>query len=170
MLTQRLGSATQKNPAFIDSLIAEIKAHPGCCDEVWLATDYGFPPMDVHRASAETLKDVAEKFRAIGVRVSLQLSNSIGHGQYMSALDCSGLVYEGSPVEHMVGQGGEVAGYTFCWHGENFRRYVIEQLQAYVSAIRAQYHADSKTQVNRLCHKAMQLCIISRAERLRNQN
>lgn len=136
MLTQRLGSATQKDPAFIDSLIAQIKAHPGCCDEVWLATDYGFPPMDVHRASAETLKDVAEKFRAIGVRVSLQLSNSIGHGQYMSALDCSGLVYEGSPVEHMVGQGGEVAGYTFCWHGENFRRYVIEQLQAYVSAVR----------------------------------
>ena len=136
MLTQRLGSTTQKDPAFIDSLIAEIQANPGCCDEVWLATEYGFPPMAVHRDSAETLKRVAEKFRAIGVRVSLQLSNSIGHGQYMSAKDCSGLVYDGSPAEHMVGQGGEVAGYSFCWHGEHFRRYVIEQLQVYASAIR----------------------------------
>ena len=136
MLTQRLGSTTQKDPAFIDSLITQIKAHPGCCDEVWLATDYGFPPMEVHRASAETLKGVAEKFRAIGVRVSLQLSNSIGHGQYMSAQDCSGLVYDGSPVERMVGQDGAVAGYSFCWRGAYFRRYVIEQLQTYVSAVR----------------------------------
>lgn len=136
MLTQRLGSATQKDPAFIDSLIEQIKAHPGCCDEVWLATDYGFPPMDVHRASAETLRAAAAKFCAIGVRVSLQLSNSIGHGQYMSALDCSGLVYEGSPVEHMVGQDGTAADYVFCWHGEHFRSYVIQQLRAYVSAVR----------------------------------
>ncbi len=52
MLTQRLGSRTQKDPAFIDSLINQIVSHPGCCDEVWLATDYGFPPMEVHEASA----------------------------------------------------------------------------------------------------------------------
>lgn len=136
MLTQRLGSATQKDPKFIDALIEQIQAHPGCCDEVWLATDYGFPPMDVHRASAETLGGVAEKFRAAGVRVSLQLSNSIGHGQYMSAQDCSGLVYEGSPVEKMVGQDGTVADYCFCWNGEHFRRYVIEQMRVYAEKVR----------------------------------
>lgn len=136
MLTQRLGSSTQKDPAFIDALIREIADHPGCCDEVWLATDYGFPPMSVHRASAETLRGVAEKFRSAGVRVSLQLSNSIGHGQYMSAQDCSGLVYEGSPAERMVGQDGSVAGYCFCWHGEHFRRYVIDQIRIYAEAVR----------------------------------
>ena len=136
MLTQRLGSATQKDPKFIDALIEQIQAHPGCCDEVWLATDYGFPPMDVHRAAAETLKGAAEKFRKIGVRVSLQLSNSIGHGQYMSAQDCSGLVYEGSPVEKMTGQDGTVADYCFCWNGEHFRRYVLEQIRIYAEAIR----------------------------------
>lgn len=136
MLTQRLGSFTQKDPAFVDALIQQIKAHPGCCDEVWLATDYGFPPMDVHRASAETLRGAAEKFRLAGIRVSLQLSNSIGHGQYMSAQDCSGLVYDGSPVEKMVGQDGTVADYSFCWNGENFRRYVIDQIRIYAEAIR----------------------------------
>lgn len=45
MLTQRLGSETQKDPAFLAELIAAIQAHPGSCDEVWLATDYGFPSM-----------------------------------------------------------------------------------------------------------------------------
>ena len=53
MLTQRLGSETQKDPAFLAELIAAIQAHPGSCDEVWLATDYGFPSMETHRASAE---------------------------------------------------------------------------------------------------------------------
>lgn len=135
MLTQRLGSGTQKNPAFIDSLIAEITAHPGCCDEVWLATDYGFPSLDVHRKAAGTLAGVAEKFRKIGVRVSLQLSNSIGHGQYMSSQDCSGLVYDGTPVEKMVGPDGTVADYCFCWRGKHFREYVMEELRAYVTAV-----------------------------------
>ncbi len=135
MLTQRLGSATQKDPAFIDALIHEILAHPGSCDEVWLATDYGFPALDVHRQTAETLAEVAEKFRKIGVRVSLQLSNSIGHGQYMESEDCSGLVYDGSPIEKMVGHDGTVANYCFCWRGKNFREYVLTELKAYLTAI-----------------------------------
>ncbi len=135
MLTQRLGSSTQKDPAFIDALIREIVAHPGCCDEVWLATDYGFPSLAVHEQSAETLAGVAEKFRNIGVRVSLQLSNSIGHGQYMASRDCSGLVYDGSPVEHMVDANGTVADYCFCWRGENFRKYVMAELRSYITAI-----------------------------------
>ena len=135
MLTQRLGSRTQKDPAFIDALIAEITAHPGCCDEVWLATNYGFPPMDVHRQSAEILGEVAAKFRNIGVRVSLQLSNSIGHGEYMQSQDCSGLVYDGSPIENMVDADGTVADYCFCWNGKHFREYVMEELREYVSVI-----------------------------------
>ena len=128
MLTQRLGSETQKDPAFLAELIAAIQAHPGSCDEVWLATDYGFPSMETHRASAEALGKIAEKFRAIGVRVSLQLSNSLGHGQYMSARDCSGLVYEGSPAENMVGHRGERADYCFCWRGAHVREYVRQEL------------------------------------------
>ena len=47
MLTQRLGSSTQKDDAFIDSLLTAIEEHPGSCDEVWLASDYGFPPLEM---------------------------------------------------------------------------------------------------------------------------
>ena len=136
MLTQRLGSSTQKNTAFIDSLIKEIKAHPGCCDEVWFATDYGFPPLEAHKKSADALRESAEKFRKAGVRVSLQLSNSIGHGQYMRSRDCSGLVSENSGVGHMVDADGTVAGYCFCWNDKIFREYTFTALKYYLEAVK----------------------------------
>lgn len=136
MLTQRLGSDTQKNPEFIDSLIKEIKAHPGCCDEVWFATDYGFPPLEKHKQSAAALRENAEKFRKAGIRVSLQLSNSIGHGQYMRSRDCSGLVSDSSKVAHMVGADGTVAGYCFCWSDKVFRDYTFTALKYYLEAVK----------------------------------
>lgn len=136
MLTQRLGSATQRDPVFIDSLIAQIKAHPGSCDEVWFATDYGFPPLEKHRVDAEALAPLAEKFRAAGVRVSLQLSNSIGHGQYMCVRDCRGLVSPESKVRHMVGHDGVEAGYCFCWNDSVFREYTFTALRFYLKAVK----------------------------------
>lgn len=136
MLSQRLGSDTQKDPRFIDEFVAAVRRHPGCCDEVWLATDYGFPPLSVHEASAENLAVAAEKLREIGMRVSLQLSNSVGHGQYMATRDCSGLVYDGSPVEHMVGPDGTVAEYCFCWHGEHFRKYTFAEIRMYAEKVK----------------------------------
>ncbi|MBQ9545241.1 MAG: hypothetical protein IJV00_08955, partial [Clostridia bacterium] len=136
MLTQRLGSNTQKDPAFIDSFIRAVKAHPGCCDEVWLATDYGFPKPQTHRRAAGILAVQAKKLREAGLRVSLQLSNTIGHGEYMSALDCTGLVYEGSPVGHLVGHDGVSADYCFCWNDRFFRDYTVFALREYVRLIR----------------------------------
>lgn len=136
MLTQRLGSATQKNPVFIDSLIKEITAHPGSCDEVWFATDYGFPPLEKHQVSAEALTESAEKFRKAGIRVSLQLSNSIGHGQYMRSQDCTGLVSPDSKVRHMVDADGTVAGYCFCWNDIVFREYTFSALRYYLRAVK----------------------------------
>lgn len=136
MLTQRLGSGTQKNESFITAFIAAVRSNPGSCDEVWLASDYGFPKPEKHRESAARLASVAARLRAAGLRVSLQISNTVGHGQYMSAQDCSGLVFEGSKAEHMVGHDGTEAGYCFCWNGENFRRYVRDFVGEYVRAVR----------------------------------
>lgn len=136
MLTQRLGSTTQKNEVFVDALIQQIQLHPGSVDEVWLATDYGFPTLETHRQSAQQLVRTAEKFRKIGVRVSLQLSNSIGHGEYMSARDCTGLLYPGSSIEKMVGHDGTVADYCFCWNGRHLREYVKQELTEYVSRLK----------------------------------
>lgn len=136
MLTQRLGNSLQKQTEYVDALIGKIKAHPGSCNEVWLSTDYGYPSIEEHKASAEVLESIAQKFRKQGIRVSLQLSNSIGHGSYMASRDCSGLVYEGSPVEKMVGHDGKTADYCFCWNGAYFRKYIIEQVKLYLGKIK----------------------------------
>ncbi len=136
MLTQRLGSDTQKDPRFLDEFIKIVKENPGSCDEVWLSSDYGFPKIETHIKAAETLLAASEKLREAGLRVSLQISNTIGHGQYMSSQDCTGLVYENSPAEKMVGHDGTVADYCFCWRGKNFREYTFSYIREYVKRIK----------------------------------
>ena len=63
MLTQRLGSSTQLDAAFISDFIRIVKDNPGSCDEVWLATSYGFPPLSVHRDMADKLAVIADRLR-----------------------------------------------------------------------------------------------------------
>lgn len=135
-LIQRLGSTTQKVDSFTDALIEKIKENPGSCTEVWLSSDYGFPPIETHKKAAEKLAEVAEKFRNIGVRVSLQISNTMGHGEYMRSCDCSGLVYDGSPATRFTGPDGTKANYCFCPNGEYFRNYTTEEIKLYVSAVK----------------------------------
>lgn len=134
-LIQRLGSDTQYDKKYIDDLLGYVKAHPGSCDEVWFASDYGFPSIEVHRAHAQALKAVADRLRAAGIGVSLQISNSIGHGQYMSSRDCTGLCAPEVGTRRMVGHDGVTADYCFCWRGEVLRSYLVEEVTAYAAAL-----------------------------------
>ena len=131
MLTQRLGSENQKKDAYIDNVIKIIVQNPGSCDDVWFSTDYGFPHLSVHEKTAQAIAVQSKKFEKIGVSVSLQISNTIGHGEYMAKCDCSGLLYEDSPVEHMAGPDGNMAGHCFCWRGEHFIKYTLEMVKIY---------------------------------------
>lgn len=131
MLTQRFGSDLQTDPAFVREFLETVRRHPGSCDEVWLASNYGFPTLETHRKTVDALMETADQLRAAGIRVSLQISNTIGHGQYMCSRDNSGLVYDGSPAEHMVGPDGTVAGYCFCWNGEHFLHYIEAEMREY---------------------------------------
>ncbi len=131
MLVQRLGSQSQKNESFIDDLCNNIKNNPNSCQEVWFATDYGFPSIETHAKTAQTIKEFSKKFEKIGVKISLQISNTIGHGVYMSSHDCSGLVYEGSLAEPLVGHDGTVAKYSFCPAGENVIKYIVTYIKEY---------------------------------------
>lgn len=106
MLTQRLGKPHQTDDAYIDRLLSMIRDNPGSCDEIWFASLYGYPKPETHRAYAKEILPQAEKFRRAGIRVSLQISNTVGHGEYISKRDCSGLVYPGSPERNLVGWDG----------------------------------------------------------------
>ena len=133
-LIQRLGS--ELSDEYVDGYLQTATQDAGACDTVWIATKYGYPPKEVHKQAAQLAAKTAEKFRQKGVSVELQLSNTIGHGEYMSARDCSGLLFDGSPVEKMVGHDGVVADYAYCWRGKFFRQYINETLAYYVELVR----------------------------------
>ena len=119
----------------LEEFIKAIKKHPNSMNAVWLNTKYGYPSLEHHKEYANTLALMAKRLREEGISVDLQLSNSIGHGAYMSKLDCSALVYEGSPVRKLVGHNGVVATHSFCWNDEYFREYNRELVKYYVSSI-----------------------------------
>lgn len=129
-LSQRLWNESSSD-LFYDDVLDLILQHPGSCDDVWLTTLIGYPQKEEHHKYAQKLVGVAEKFRAAGISISLQAANTLGHGQYACAYDCSGLVYDGSPVEHMVGPDGTVAQLSFCPRGRHFRAYICETLAYY---------------------------------------
>lgn len=133
-LMQRLGN--DFSDEYIENYIKYSSKYPRACDNVWLPTLYGYPTKETHAKTADFLKTVAKKFREKGISVSLQLSNTLGHGEYMSCKDCSGLVYDGSPVEKMVGHDGIIAEYAFCWRGKHFRQYINETTAFYVESIK----------------------------------
>jgi len=117
-------------------LFKALEDHPDSFTDVWINTLYGYPTNKAHSDAADYYRDLAEKFRAKGIKVSLQLSNTIGHGAYSSARDCSGLIYPGSPAKRLVGHDGTVCEYCFCYNDRYFRDYIITHVCDYVAKIR----------------------------------
>lgn len=128
MINIRLGNH-HKEYDESEKLIEKINLNKGCCDSVWFSSEYGFPTIDKHKAAAEKIKETAELYRANGIRVDLQISNTIGHGEYMKTRDNSGI--KAHNLELMVGHDGKVANYCFCWNGKNFRDYTKEAVKEY---------------------------------------
>ena len=118
-----------------DLLLSALDRHPGFFTDIWLNTAYGYPKNEDHRKAADLLAEFAARFREKGIRVSMQISNTLGHGRYMAARDCSGLVYENSPVQNMVGHDGGTSAYSFCWNDPTFRRYLAEHVRDYAAKI-----------------------------------
>lgn len=133
MITLRLGERHSR-PEYARELIDAIKRNPKSCDVVWFSSLYGYPAPEMHKKEAEKITEISNLYKENGIRVSIQISNTIGHGEYMKSKDCSGLVYPGSPVEKLVGPDGTVANYCFCWRGENFRKYMEETTKYYAQA------------------------------------
>lgn len=63
----------------------------------------------------------------------MQLSNTVGHGDYMKIQDFSGLVYKGSKVQYMVSAEGITGDNAFCWNDKVFRQYIIDSLNCYAA-------------------------------------
>lgn len=133
-LMQRLYDVYTKD--FTDDVLQVVTKYKDSCDNVWLCTPFGYPSKETHKANAIKAGVMAQKFRDNEISVSLQIANTIGHGEHVMASDCSGLVYEGSPVKNMVGHDGITTKYVFCWRDKFFRDYVNETLSYYVESIK----------------------------------
>ena len=62
MINIRLGmhhSKLEKSVEFIEA----VKRHPGCCDEVWFASEYGFPKLERHKAIAESIAELSKLYK-----------------------------------------------------------------------------------------------------------
>lgn len=104
----RLWPQHHKDPVELRELLAALKRNRCACDEVWFATEIGFPPMAVHEQSAQLLGEAVKKVCALGIAPGLQIANTLGHG--MSLLcDESGAVW---PM--MVDEEGRSAPPTPC--------------------------------------------------------
>ncbi len=123
------------NGEHMEWLIDVHRHFPNSFSDVWLSAAYGYPNLKKHRKLSEELSKSATLLRKNGIGVSLQLSNTIGHGQYMAAKDCSALQEELKEATRLVGHDGTVAEYAFCWRDEMFLAYVEEQLYWYVKNV-----------------------------------
>ena len=106
MITLRLGKQ-YNDPKQAKELAEAIVRNPGSCDNVWFTTQFGFPTLETHKAYAKSLQESAKIFRNAGIGVSIQIANTFGHGERVKNHDCSGLVFDGSPAELMVGPKGK---------------------------------------------------------------
>lgn len=128
MINIRLGER-HKAVGEAEKLVAMMRRHPGCCDSVWMASQYGYPLLSTHEKNAEMMKQSVGVYREAGIRVDLQISNTVGHGDYMKSKDCRAVSEYG--FEKMVGHDGITADYAFCWNGKNFTEYIVKVLEIY---------------------------------------
>ncbi len=119
----------------LDILLAAEARNKGAFTEVWLNMPYGYPTMEENRKLAKQYAEAAKKLRDAGIHVSLQISNTIGHGLFVAKRDCSGLLFEGSPVQYLVGHDGTFSKYSYCWNGKFFRDYICESTRIFAEAV-----------------------------------
>ncbi len=134
MYTHRLSENFLRNEDRMDGFFDGLKKYPNSCHEIWVASLYGFPKIEAHQKLADDVQDVVKRFRDEGIRVSLQISNTLGHSASCLSYNNEGLFYEGSDV-YKVGIDGTVSNYTVCPTSPEFQKYLSEELKVYLLAI-----------------------------------
>ena len=141
MLTQRLknfsAQTPKENDAYVNSLIDAILSEPDSCHEVWFSTAFGYPTLEAHAQYAAECARLAVAFRKAGIRVSMQVNNTIGHGAFVTkSVDCSGLVNDSLTLDNLTAPDGTSSPYSFCWWDKTFIDYNCRMVKPYVSLLK----------------------------------
>ena len=114
------------NDQLMEDLLAVIDRHRESVDEVWFASEYGFPELGKIEKSSMKMMEAAKKIRSRGIVASLQISNSIGHGDYLRYMDFNGLKWS-----NMMGPDGTICEYINCPTDPQFLHYIQESTRLY---------------------------------------
>ncbi len=129
VLSLRLGDKDNADQVYIDRLIKAIMESGKPFDEVWIATPYRFVPLEESKEIVKSIKRTAEKFQAIGITPSLQISRTIGH----SPLLLKGDTIDNSAMNRIVFMDGNVSPGRLCWNNEHLRKYIYESTKIYAA-------------------------------------
>jgi hypothetical protein len=125
LLTQRLWEV-HKSPSELNALLEVLERQRDACDEVWFATEYGFPPLADVEKFALQMGQAAAQIRQLRIVASLQISNSFGHGEYLRYLNFTGISWQG-----IVGPDGTTSPYCNCPRDPDFLAYLTATTKAY---------------------------------------
>jgi len=123
----RLWPHHHTHQAHLNELLAALKRNRRACDEVWFATECGFPPMEEHARSAGLMADAAEKIRGMGIEPGLQIANTIGHGMSMMSDD------SGARWPLMVDAAGRKGAPTPCPRSPSVLAYIDRMTRLYAA-------------------------------------
>lgn len=135
MYTHRLAVRCVNDPVWVDEFLKYVDENPNSCQEVWFCSSYAFPPIEKHREFARGMKPAVEKFRSRGIRVALQISNTIGGHSGTLNSDCTGLIRDDWHAQYIVGSEGQEFPATFCARSKEFTEYVQKELEAYLTEL-----------------------------------
>jgi len=116
----------------VDSTIEIIRENPGCCDEVWFSSGLRTPSLDKHRETADLIAHGIKELKKMGIRGSIQVQMTIGHGDHHGAeaeSDFSDMTWTG-----WTGSTGVVDQFCNCPSQKEFLKYMYEVSLIYAGA------------------------------------
>ena len=135
MYTHRLAVRCVNDPEWVKEFLEYVDANPNSCQEIWLCSSYAFPPIEKHREFAHGMKSALEQFKARGIRVALQISNTIGGHSGTLNSDCTGLIRDDWHAPYFVNEKGEECPDRFCAMSKDFADYIDAEFEAYLTEL-----------------------------------
>jgi len=129
-ISMRLNVDQQMNFNNLQDFVDIFNHNPGSCDEVWFSTYYGYPLKEKHSYMANRLLGCADLLRKNDIKVSLQISNTIGHSSMHETTDISGFEWDS-----FVGCNGEISKKCCCPRDERFLTYILETTRYYAKLL-----------------------------------
>ena len=133
MIVQRFWPGDECDEEYYRHFAETVKKYPGSCDEVWFCTLMGMPELWRHERFLEKLRVYADILREAGIRVSLQVAQTIGHGFINAAAN-----YNGAPKDAnfaVTGEGKESYG-CYCIRNKAFIEYFSQVCKLYCEKLK----------------------------------